>query len=760
MQKSRAARIALLALICATPLAASRRAAQAFFDSYARTSEKFVSSESGFENSISVESKKSSKPFAYRRIFVQESSHPAVRSAAEIIAHKLNLSEIKTTREMLSPNEGEIVLIDASSASAQSQSFGRELRPVQHDGYAILFRNGGAIIYGARPRSLLYAAGDWRLWKDKTAGEFRREPDFAVRTGQYNDESRTVAEYVAELGVNAIIGRPNDAVVTLKETLPEVFNALSAEDQARLEKGKAERMKRNAEFARACRDVDVSFYAFLYGNDFTLWSPALYKAALKVYPSIRGAPAPASWEKAYLCPSDPLTWKLVRAYVEDFVTQTGADGIYATFWDRYGIYCQDERCQRDGLNKFPNELYECVKQLDAALRPLKKKLVVRTWSSGVPHWLRDEFVHAPGYGGFGGSGVDLWGRVIKELPSDIVIQTKVYNADCQPDPPFSPLLSRAAPHTEIAEYQISGQTVGRFYFPASSVAYNAWTMRKAHALVGVEGGVNVFPGGTHQSNYSLFDDALNSVNLYVWRELSWNVNADVDKLWTEWATPIYGERAAPHIVKALKLSEEAVNRTFSTLGMGSDTNSEFAGNIARRETLLMYTNRYYLPEYAKFLEPNEENIARVVAEKQANFQRIDEMFAELEQARPFLKPELYAELRTRFDWLKEYAICAAQLDESLWRYRYLRYLSAKRTTDPQQLKFIAQSYEAVKEHEKRLFQYDPSQKFSCYNTTLGQLRIKPSLGSPAPLMKELYEKSKQLIETFTGPDYLSNGDSK
>jgi hypothetical protein len=699
----------------------------------------------------------------YRRIITAQAAHPAIRSAAQIIARKLALADsaIKPMADPSLPGNGEILLVAAPATPAQLQLLGEKAKAIRHDGYLIVFRNGGALIYGNRPRSLLYAAGDCRLWKDRSAGTFVREPDFAIRTGQYN-ANRAVAEYVAELGVNRLIGKPNDAVVTLKQTLPEVYGQLSPAEQTRLNRARAERAQRHAAFARACHDADVEYDAFLYGNDFTLWSPALYRAALAAYPSVQGRPAPASWEKAYLCPSDPLTWKLVRAYLQDFMEQSAADGMVATFWDRYGIYCQDDRCQQSGLNKFPNEIYECVKQYRDALRPLNKTLIVRTWSSGVPHWLRDEFVHAPGYGGFGGSGLDLWSRVIKELPADIVIQTKVYNADCQPDPPFSLLLGRARPHREIAEYQISGQTVGRFYFPASSVDYNAWTMRKAHQMVGGEGGVNVFPGGTHQSNYSVFDDALNSINLYAWRQLSWNVNADLEKVWMEWAVPIYGERAAPHIIKLLKLSEEAVNRTFSTLGLGSDTNSGFAGNIARRETLLMYTNRYYLPEYAKQLEPTRENIERVVAEKAEALRKIDEMLAELEQARPALRAPQYEELATRIDWLKEYAICARHLDESLWRYRYLRHLASLQTTDPEQLNYLAAAYEQIQAHDKRLFRYDPAQRFSGYDRPLGQLQVKPSLGSPLPLMRELYDKSKQLIEGIVGPDYLprTGGDKR
>lgn len=692
---------------------------------------------------------------AYQRIAFAPGAHPAMRSAAEILARKIGLSPERVVMERGSlPRRGDIVLTVAPDLlPEQSKLLGPKAKSLKYDGYIILFRDGGALICGARPRSLLYAAGDWRLWKEVSSGSFVREPSFAIRTGQY-DENRSVAEYVAELGVNIIIGKPNDYVVTLEETLPEVYARLDQRERARLAATKAERMRKNLAFAKECHDADVDFYAFLFGSDFARWSPALYEAALRVYPTIKGVAAPASFEKASLCPSDPATWKLIRAYIQDLSAQTGADGLYVTFWDHYGLYCQDERCRRNGLNRFPDELYEAVKRYDEALRPLRKRLVVRTWSSGTPHWLRGEFVHAPGYGHFGGTGVDLWGRVIRETPPDIILQTKVYNADCQPDAPFSPLIGQAKPHVEIAEYQVSGQTVGRFYFPASTVDYMARTMRRAHDLVSSDGGVNIFPGGTRQSNYSVFDDILNSINLYAWRELSWDVEVDLEKVWKDWAKPIYGARAAPHIVRALRRSEEAVYRTFSTLGMGTETNSSFAETIERRETLLKYTNRYYLPEYARFLEPTEENITRVVEEKEANLRRIAEMFAEIARARPYLRDEQYDELKTRFTWLKEYAICARYLDESLWRYRYLRYLASMLTTDPKQLKYLAIAYDAVREHEKLLFRYDPNQKFSCYNTILGQLRVKPSLGSPLPLMRELYEKSKQLIENVVGPDYL------
>lgn len=70
------------------------------------------------------------------------------------------------------------------------------------------------------------------------------------------------------------------------------------------------------------------------------------------------------------------------------------------------------------------------------------------------------------------------------------------------------------------------------------------------------------------------------------------------------------------------------------------------------------------------------------------------------------------------------------------------------------MKYLAQAYDQIKEHQEKLFRYNPEQKFRCYNTTLGQLENRPALGNPMPLMKDLYEQSKKNVEEIVGPFYL------
>jgi hypothetical protein len=112
------------------------------------------------------------------------------------------------------------------------------------------------------------------------------------------------------------------------------------------------------------------------------------------------------------------------------------------------------------------------------------------------------------------------------------------------------------------------------------------------------------------------------------------------------------------------------------------------------------------------------------------------------------------EIETRFDWFREFANCNVMLDVSLWRFRWLRAKAAMLTTDPEQLKPLAEAFDLVADRAPKLFHYDPAQKFACYDVPLGQLRTKPNLGSPLRLMREIYVKSLQFMEASVGPNYL------
>jgi hypothetical protein len=681
------------------------------------------------------------------KILVPAAGHAAMQSAARILAKKLQLEEsaIQTYDGAPKATAGAIVLAlakDGKLLAAETPTV---------DGYTVTY-TGGTVVWGARPRSLLFAAGEPHHWVGKAA-VYRRNPDFALRNCTWHPDY-PVAEQAAIFGGNFFVA--NLPASPTLEGLADVYGALSAADQQRLAAAAADHRTRNAATVKEFHDADVEVYALLpYGNNFATWSPPLYAAVLKAYPSAKGTPMPNSHESAALCPSDPLTWKVLEAYVKEWAEQSSADGISATFWDNYSAFCQDARCKANGLDKFPNEVHEFLSRYYALLKPMGKKLHMRTWSSGCPHWLGTNYVHAPGYGQFGLSHPELWARVIKETPADLIMQTKIYHSDCEPNGRFTTLLGKCKPHIEMVEYQQTGQFIGRQYFPASTVNYTAATIKKALDLVGPNGGAQMHVGG--QSQPAVFDelsDTLNNNCVYAWRELTWNVNVDLATMWHEWAAQIYGEAAAPAMVKFMRASEDAATWCWCPLGHGSATNGDFAGTIARREVLLRYTNRYYLPEYAAYLEPTLENVARMEKQQADCLGKLDEMAAALALAKPHLTESQAAEVSTRLDWFRHFAICNTTLDVSLWRFRYLRALAAKLTTDPKQMKVLAAAYDTIEAEAPKMFQYDKALKISMYKVPMGELERPPNLGNPRPLMHEIYAQSLAFVKESVGVEYL------
>jgi len=705
----------------------------------------------------------------YTYIILKKDAHPAVKSAALLLAAALQIdsSHIVEQNQIGMPLPHQIILDEGVPSPAEERFLQKDPQRIKYDGYVIRFHNQGALIFGKRPRSLLYAAGDVCWWKDIKEGIYVREPDFKIRDINLGNE-HNIPLLVARTGANILFQNIHPDFITLQHSFPQIWSRIAEADQQKLIERKKLVAQNTAQIIQACHDADVDFYPFLYGNDIVRWSPVLAKAIYDAYSFIKGVRAPHSWEKASVNPSLPLTWQIIDSMLSEYIQTLGGDGLITTFWDEYGIYSQDSLSIRNGLNHFDRELYKNIGEYERVLQLYHLPLIVRTWSSGTAHWVtlsnnegqpENQFVHAPGYGGYSGDRVALWKYVIDSLPADIILQTKAYMSDCFPAARDNTLIGKVSPHPQVVEYQMTGQTTGLYYLPAVNVSYTDSTLKRAYQKIGSGGGTSLFYGATHQVDYHPFSDIINSINLFAWRTLSWNIHTPLQQIWIKWAEQFYAPQAIPYVIDALKLSEPVINDIFSTLGFGWDTNSGFPGTIQRREVLLMYTNRYYLPEYQQYLIPDKENIQRVLAQKNLALKRIDSMFMYLQQAKPYLTQQQYEELDTRFNWLKYVAMVNKELEVSYWRYRYLRYLFSLRTTDTTEFYKIESSYNRVKQLKDSLFQFDANLVLSPYLHPLGEINRmrRISLGSPVPLMEEIYTESKKYAEEFTGP--LSKNDA-
>ncbi len=547
--------------------------------------------------------------------------------------------------------------------------------PLKHDGY-VVERMGNReeatlVVKAGTRRAFLYANYESNRWMNAASYPFVRDPHFKFRALDVSRSPEPLKEWIAATGANAVY---------LKRGRPA------------------------ARLLRECAALEVPAYGFLYGCDAAKWNRERYDEFVAAHPSSKGVTPQKSWEKGTMCPSDPATREYFAATIRE-IAEYGVAGVVVCLWDDYGLNCVCDRCKANGLaGNWGKQVAFAVKAWEDAVMPLGKELIVRTWASGASHWLGDEWVHAPGYGGESGEPLSVWGEAMKSAGTGVRFQTKVYNADCQPDPPFSALLP-VAPRREIAEWQITGQTVGLQYLPASVVDQTARQMRRVAELVSPEGGVMMYAGSYKRNGgYEALSDDLNSVNIHVWRQLSWNPNEDVEALWREWAVLRHG-RNAEAVVAAMKTTERAAVAAFSPLGLGAPTESFFANSAERRESLLRYTNRFFLPEGIAALAPTKENVARVVAEKDA---ALAELKGEGE----------------RFDWLRAQLKVSRALDGALWRYFYLRELAKADKTDAAVLAEIDADFETVRSLCKA---------------------VCPRLGSPLALMRDIRDKARQLV---------------
>ena len=392
--------------------------------------------------------------------------------------------------------------------------------PLKHDGYIVERRGTGNgervrfVVKAQTARAFLYANYESNRWMNARSYPFVRDPHFKTRALDVSRSPEPLRDWIAATGANTVYfkrGRPN------------------------------------ARRLRECAALGVDAYSFLYGCDAAKWNRARDEEFVAAHPSAKGVSSEKSWEKGTLCPSDAATAAFFGEAVREIAVPEVA-GVVVCLWDYYGLNCVCDRCKANGFaGNWGRQVAFAVKAWEDALKPLKKKLIVRTWSSGASHWLGDEWVHAPGYGGPSGEPLSVWGEAMRRAGTDVLFQTKVYNADCQPNPPFSALL-QVAPRRDIAEWQITG----------------------------------------------------------------------------------------------------------------------FAKNVARRESLLRYTNRYFLPEGKSALEPTQENVARVIAQK-------DAAIAALDAAVAGLGKDVVADADlVRFGWLRSHLVASRELDANLWRLRLLK----------------------------------------------------------------------------------------
>ena len=215
------------------------------------------------------------------RILVPANAHPAIQCGGENPGEEAGAgmrAAIATYEGRRRPTAGVIVLALAKDGKLAAADMPKK------DGYTVTY-TGGMIVYGARPRSLLFAAGEPEHGLQPRTAPYQRNPDFAIRNARQHTDY-PVAEQVAIFSANMFTAtcapRPR------WQALPDVSHADAAQ-QKQLVDAAATHTAENAARVKEFHDADVEVYALLpYGNNFATWSRELYAAVLKAYPTAKG----------------------------------------------------------------------------------------------------------------------------------------------------------------------------------------------------------------------------------------------------------------------------------------------------------------------------------------------------------------------------------------------------------------------------------------------------------------------------------------
>ncbi len=134
---------------------------------------------------------------------------------------------------------------------------------------------------------------------------------------------------------------------------------------------------------------------------------------------------------------------------------------------------------------------------------------------------------------------------------------------------------------------------------------------------------------------------INDVAFY---KLAWDIDADIERTWRDWATERFGPAAEP-MVELLKLSDEVVSKSIYVLGACANRHYYlFSDNLDSLKYMMFDLSAFMIEGGVERLEPTPENIETIIAEKDEAIQACARMMAAYERAAPLLPEEVAATL--------------------------------------------------------------------------------------------------------------------
>lgn len=328
---------------------------------------------------------------------------------------------------------------------------------------------------------------------------------------------------------------------------------------------------------------------------------------------------------------DPGFWKwLVAKYDRLFDVVPGVDGLVLTLSETDVKVFRDNEVltkmtKGERVTRLSNTIYHVC-------RAHGKGLIVRDWGNlGTSSW----------------GVLNEIGQGLEASDAGIQVMTKYTAGDWYMNA-RNPLIGAMKRHQQIEEFDLAGEHHGQSQIPWAipDLIKEEYCFARKKGIIGACGRVE------RMQNRVI--GTPNEINLYAFSKLTADPGYTVEKIWQEWATKRFGEKAARHVIRAMKHSRPIVDKMLYVKGVyflqdhTTIPSLDYPENHVKGSSAGFFDVRLGDVE-KKLIEPDREFVQEVLAEKDEAIALCEASIEDIERARPLLRDEDYRWLRAFFD---------------------------------------------------------------------------------------------------------------
>ena len=340
-----------------------------------------------------------------------------------------------------------------------------------------------------------------------------------------------------------------------------------------------------------------------------------------------------------ICPSSQGWAQLLEAQLTELCRIEPLAGIM--WWFSAAncdpFYCNCEKCRVKSASQI---LIEFTNQTQAVCKRFEKKLLLHcylgSWRCGLE--------------------TEVWQEAAQEIPPEVEIIYKQQQGDMYDFHPANPLAGKLGRRTEIVEFDLFGEYRGNLYGMVCSIGkFFAGRIRHFHDL-----GVPAIMGRGAVTNHDF------AIDPELFGALASNTDLDVDTWCRDWARDRYGA-AGEEVLAILEACGELCRLSMYVAGVNWSSWA-VPQSLARLRFILFDRSAPCVPGCGDALQPTDENIRRIIEEKEQAVGLSEEIVHRCEALEGKLSERYYQPLLTSCLYWRAYTLTAAPLVETFFRF--------------------------------------------------------------------------------------------